>query len=179
MRCFLAIGCPDEVKDELVKAQEELLDFGRMKAVEYENLHLTLKFLGDIEDIEPVTRALERVGHSRFAVTVKGLGAFPSRNRPRVLWAGVEKGSAEVSELHGRLEEALEPLGFSRDGKFHPHITLARVREVKDSIGLKTALENQRDAAFGEYEVGDFTLMESRLSPGGPEYSRVREYRLK
>jgi 2'-5' RNA ligase len=181
MRLFLAIECPGEVKDRLVGVQGDVIGFGSMKAVEYGNLHVTLKFLGEVDDgkVGELRRALASIEQPKFNVTVKGLGVFPKPDYVRVLWAGVEEGFNEVVELHSKVESALKPLGFGGDRDYHPHVTLARVKGSVDVGRLRGFMDSHLETIFGSYGVDEFTLIESRLTSKGPVYTKVQGFGLK
>ncbi len=178
MRLFLALQCSADVREKLAALQPQLLDMGRLKAVESENMHVTLKFLGGVDEgrLGAVTSALEKVSASSFTAAVEGLGAFPKPDYPRVVWAGLSDGFDEAVELHLKVDERLA--GFKPDKRYHPHVTLARVRGPVDKPGLKAFLQAHEKTVFGSYSVSSFDLMESRLSPKGPTYSVVEKFPL-
>ena len=141
-----------------------------------DNVHLTLKFLGGVDAArltalsEALTAAV--TGQPAFDLAVRGLGAFPSRTRARVLWAGVADGGPALASLAARVDDALEPLGFPREARaFSAHITLGRVREPRPNPRLAQALTS--DAAFGRQRVGRVCLMRSELSPRGARYTEL------
>src|SRR5262249_58527952 len=139
-----------------------------------DNVHLTLKFLGTVEPtrLGDVERALATAaaGQPAFELTMLGLGAFPSRSRPRVLWAGVDAGGAELTALATRVDEALAGLGFPREGRpFAAHATLGRVREPRPQPRLAAGLDLRE--AFGRQRVTRMSLVRSELSPRGARYS--------
>jgi len=175
MRLFIAVDCPPPVKDMLSNAQDGLKKCGDLKAVEYENLHLTLKFLGEVSaaKAEDAKKALEEVEHPRFPVTLKGAGVFPNPGNAKVVWAGVDKGFDEFVELAKTVDSRLKTIGFPPESRFHPHVTLARVKGRLDRGRLNAFLASHSEALFGSYEVDSFHLMESRLTPKGPAYTRV------
>ncbi len=177
MRLFIAISLPSEVKKRLFGLGRPLPGFGDVKAVEEENIHLTLKFLGDTEP-EPVIKALEKVKFRPFEVSLKGVGAFPSPSYVRVVWAGCEKGAQEIITLHKDIEEALKAGGlkFEKDRDFHPHATLARVRMPKDRKGLLDFLDKHKAEELGSFKAGSFELMQSLLGRGGPTYAVVKRF---
>ena len=126
------------------------------------NLHLTLKFLGAV----PEARIL-------------GLGAFPSANRPRVVWAGVTDGASETVELARRVDTALAKLGFARDERpFSPHVTLGRVRRPGRDPALTEALGSATAREFGRMRVPGATLMRSELGPRGARYTELAKVAL-
>lgn len=177
MRLFLAINLPEEVKKRLFELGRPLPGFGDVKAVEEENIHLTLKFLGDAEP-ERVIAALEKVKFKPFDVALKGVGVFPSPDYIRVVWAGCEKGAKEIITLHKDIEEALKAGGlkFEKDNDFHPHATLARVRMPRDKKGLAEFLEKHKEDELGSFKLSSFELMESKLGRGGPTYGVVERF---
>jgi 2'-5' RNA ligase len=140
-----------------------------------DNLHLTLKFLGGVEPdrLDSIGSVLADVatGGPAFPLTMRGLGAFPSPTRPRVIWAGVTD-AAEVVRLAARVEEALARLGFPREDRpFSAHVTLGRVREPQRDPVLAAALGEGAERELGALRVDRICLMRSELSPRGARYS--------
>lgn len=182
MRCFIALPAPDEVRRRLVGLQAEVASFGRLRMVAEGNIHITLKFLGEISGAKAgeVESALDSIsGANTFLVSVEGVGVFPKPDYARVVWAGVGEGFSDVVGLQKRLDGVLAALGFERDGKFHPHYTIARVNDLSDKVGLKRFLSENEGKAFGSYTADRVELMESRLSPKGPAYSVLKSVALK
>jgi 2'-5' RNA ligase len=141
-----------------------------------DNLHLTLKFLGgvDAERLEAVATALTAAaaGSTVFDLVVRGLGAFPSPTRPRVLWAGVDEGRAAAATLARGVDDALAALGFEREARaFAPHVTLGRVRVPRPAPRLAEALA--AGGHFGRQPVASVALMRSDLSSRGARYSEL------
>ncbi len=181
MRCFIAIPCPDEVKKKLAVVQDEIKNFGSIKMVEKQNIHMTLNFLGDVEEpcIQKLSESLRLLDKcSSFAVTLKGVGVFPNTSYVRVVWAGVED-HAFTNDLQRKIEDSVTKLGFNREKDFHAHYTVARVRQLADKSGLKDYLRFNANRVFGSYTVEKVVLMESKLSPKGPSYSPVAEFKLR
>lgn len=181
MRAFIAVACPPEVKAQLAQAAGRIKSFGDLKVVEKENMHLTLRFLGEIgaEKVESVVCALGGIKKDGgFVVCIKGLGVFPGPVSARVVWAGVEKGGRELRELHKAVDGALLPLGFAGDERFSSHYTLARIKHLRDRDGLRGVLGEYRERIFGCFQVDSFYLMKSVLCRAGPVYSVVKEFRL-
>ena len=149
-----------------------------------ENLHVTVKFLGNVDAarVPSVIDALRSAvrGHAPFDLEVGGLGAFPSATRARVLWAGLIGGTAPLGALAASVEDALAHLGFPREDRpFSPHITLARVREPRRSPELAEALGVASGRRFGQVAVPDIALMRSDLSPRGARYSTLASIALR
>lgn len=172
----MAILLPDTVRAALAAEIERLRRRARgVSWVTAENLHLTLKFLGGVEPhrLDGVASTLADVvtAEPAFRLTLRGLGAFPSPTRPRVIWAGVA-GPAEIVRLATRVEEALAGLGFARDGRpFSAHVTLGRIHEPQRDPVLAAALAEGAEREFGAIGVDRISLMRSDLSPRGARYT--------
>jgi 2'-5' RNA ligase len=180
VRAFIAIRCPEELKKDLLTAQKKIAPLGDMKLVESENLHMTVKFLGEVADakVDAVTDALRPVSEKQsFTISIRGIGVFPNPAYVRVVWAGVDEGAREAEHLSREVDDRLHALGFPRDERFHPHFTLARVRSV-DKEKMKKILIEYEAAEFGSFTVSSVDLMESRLSPRGPVYSILKSLKL-
>lgn len=180
MRCFVAIRLGESSRVAMARLPRPAPTRGlRFAWVAERNLHLTLKFLGDVEDVrvrdvrERLAEASGRV--SAFAVEWKGVGVFPPRGSPRVLWVGcqAEPGLAELKRL---LDEHLEPLGFEVEKRpFHPHVTLARI-QGRCPPGLLEGTLGERE--FGSQQVASIALMSSQLRPSGAVHRTVAELKL-
>ena len=141
-----------------------------------DNFHLTLKFLGPVDTgrIPDVTEALMSVAEAcpSFHLGIRGLGAFPSPARPRVLWAGIDAGAAPAAALAARVDDGLEALGFKREARaFSPHVTLGRARQPHAQPRLAEALVST--LFLGRVEVASISLMRSDLSPRGARYTEL------
>ena len=180
VRCFVAVEVDDQgVLDALGRVQAGLVGSGGdLKPVEQENIHLTLKFLGDVDDglLDEVKRVVGSLSFEPFRMALAETGAFPNLRRPKVLWAGVSEGVDELSAIFGELEAGFVGLGFKREGRrFSPHITIARVRSERNQNWLMEEVLRQRDTDFGSFEVGSVKLKRSVLTPRGPVYSTLVE----
>jgi 2'-5' RNA ligase len=191
IRCFVAIEIDDAVRKELSSLIEELKPSGRgIRWVRPENLHLTLKFLGEVseERIPEIEKALNKVAAQleHFTLRIKGTGTFPEKKRPRVVWAGVES-SGQLFQLQKAIEKALSELGFKEEEReFTGHITLGRVKGSPDQLvakvtvqGLIPGLLRFKEKEFGIINVREFVLMKSELRPDGARYERIGVYMLK
>ena len=143
-----------------------------------ENFHVTLKFLGGIDEgrVPGVTEALHAAAadHRAFEMEVAGLGAFPSATRPRVVWAGIVDGSDPLAALASAVDDRLVALGFPREARaFAPHITLGRVRETRRAPQLTDALGAAAARPFGRVAIDHVALMRSDLSPRGARYTAL------
>jgi 2'-5' RNA ligase len=176
MRSFIAI---DVESPPLRALLEELRAVGGgVRTVAPENLHITLRFLGEIEEgrAGDVGGAMEEVCRSLspFPLSFQGVGVFPGLKRIRVVWVGVQEGKERLLALQGALEEALQGLGFPREKRFHPHLTLGRVKSPRDTEELRRFVEERRTAEYGVQRVERVLLKKSVLTPQGPLYSDLR-----
>jgi 2'-5' RNA ligase len=148
-----------------------------------QNLHLTLKFLGEQSDarLGEVVDALPLAARlcRPFAIALKGVGAFPTLDRPRILWVGLTEGGAEARSLQERVEAALEERGLARDTRpWHPHLTIGRIpddRRWRRDAGpaLREVLAGLATQSFGRLRVDRLALMRSDLGPGGARYREL------
>ena len=182
MRAFVALEIPGPVVDSLVRAQKELEGTDAdIKLVERENLHLNLKFLGDISGPE-ASEAGARLGKLALKgadVAVRGVGAFPVVNRPRVVWAGVAQEHEQlVLPIAQGVISALEGIGERDDRPFRPHITLGRVRSPRNSRALAEFLQKNSRREFGSFHLKEIKLKSSTLTTNGPVYRDEGVYSL-
>jgi 2'-5' RNA ligase len=183
---FCAIDLPDGLKSgvgEYAARLREAVPEGRASWERPEKLHLTLKFVGEVEQarVEALARALEHAarGVSSFELSVAGTGTFPPKGLPRVLWLGIEDASGELSRLHRLLEDACAGEGLTREARpFQPHLTLARLRSREGAERLG-ALHREGAFARQAFTVTEIILMRSELGPGGSKYTPVSRQRLR
>jgi RNA 2',3'-cyclic 3'-phosphodiesterase len=182
LRAFLAFEVSPEVRENLMKVEEELKQTrADIKLVERENLHFTVKFLGEIPEsiVEEIDRRIRTLALQRMEVGVRGLGAFPDARRPRVVWAGVSpQDLAPISSNGQRVIDALEGMGESDERGFHPHITVARVRSPRNLEALTSVIRERSAKEFGSSTITALKLKSSSLTPSGPTYRDVKEYNL-
>jgi len=175
IRCFIALDLSDEVRGQLA----QLVDLWRREPADVRwtpagNIHLTLKFLGEVGELAPIHDAVAAVCRERppFSFVVRGVGGFPSLRRPRVLWAGVD--SDATVELAADLGCALEPLGFAPDERtFRPHLTLGRVRSQRGWRRLAPRVRDAEDKVFGTCKALAAHAYRSDLRPDGAVYTRL------
>jgi 2'-5' RNA ligase len=177
-RTFIAIDPGKAIRDRAVSLQESLAKSKvDVKWVESSNLHLTLLFLGEVDqrDLAAVCRVVAEgtAQHLAFSITIEKVGAFPNSRRPRTLWVGVGTGSDQVIALHGTLEARLLALGCYRreERAFEPHLTLGRVKLNGAPNDLSNALAKYGTWCAGETSVRDVLVMGSELKPEGPVYT--------
>lgn len=161
--------------------QEALASTGAyLKAVESENIHLTLKFLGEIPQhkVDEVVEVVESISFDPFDYKVAGVGVFPNHRRPATIWAGISEGVSEVVMVFEELDAKLGKLGFERERrKFHPHLTICRVRSEKNKDQLVEELIRLESTAFGVIGADRVVLKKSILTPSGPIYTTLAESR--
>jgi 2'-5' RNA ligase len=185
VRTFIAVDLESDIRDRCIALQQKL---GRsapdVKWVEPDNIHVTLLFLGEVDerDLHPVCRAVGTVCATLvpFDLSVEGVGCFPNLRRPRIVWAGIGAGTQELVALHDALEPPLLELGCYRreDRKYTPHVTLGRVKSERPSDRLAQAVQQQTAWRAGECAVAEVLVMASELRPQGPVYSVLSTARL-
>ncbi len=185
LRLFWAVNLPLGVKMKLAGLQAYLRTSPvDVKWVEQQNLHLTVKFLGDVESsrVSEITRAVNKVaaGTGGFQLELSGIGFFPGTRRPRVIWVGVQGEVHKFRMLHKRVEECLVALGWELDSQsFAPHLTLGRLRTPRSG----EVLVNKADDVCANWSAGGITvsgidLMKSQLTPKGPIYRVLESIKL-
>ena len=184
MRCFIAVPVCGPVRKAVARVQEALRRADAdVKWVAEENLHLTLKFLGEIaeESAEELRGLLaaEAPRWPKLALTYAGIGRFPERGAPRVVWAGCAGDVDRLAGLAGAAERAAERIGIPRERRpFVAHLTIGRVRSPRNAKRLESALENQREVPLGRDEVAAFSLIRSTLTPRGAVYEPLASFPL-
>lgn len=188
MRTFIAIDLPKEIKDSLSRLQEQLKTSGAdVRWVEEQNIHLTLKFLGEVNEktLEKIINIIEEVTKDKnsFSLRVSSLGAFPKPDYPRVIWVGIDEGDKETKEIAKELEEKIADMGIPLENRpFSSHITIGRTRSTlnreKLVQNLRTAAENIGKENL-TCRVTKITLFKSTLTPRGPIYEALKETSLK
>jgi RNA 2',3'-cyclic 3'-phosphodiesterase len=177
-RSFIAIAVPVHVEQQLAQLQAELVPkFAGCRWNSTRPLHMTLAFLGDVPtgDLTEICHDVAATAESldRFDVEVRGLGAFPNAMRPRVIWAGVfaTNGNA-LNELQQAVLGSLVRIGRGPDDpRFHPHVTIGRIKdERRDNRALRALIESRDGWSAGRFTVTDLVVMSSTLGPSGPRY---------
>lgn len=184
MRTFVAIELSDEVRDALALAQAHLRYAGAdVKWVERQNMHLTLKFLGNVPEarIPELTAALDRTCGAlpAFAISLDDIEAFPSVDFPKVVWAGIRQGRNETIDLAARIDDAVSAFGFAKESRpFAAHLTIGRVRSGVNKDALKEKMSTAQLKPVHQ-TVDTVTLFKSTLTPAGPVYAKLHEARLR
>ncbi|MGQ9608202.1 MAG: RNA 2',3'-cyclic phosphodiesterase [bacterium] len=181
LRSFIAVELPNEIHDNLQKLQNNLKDsMPDVRWVKYGNIHLTLKFLGDVEvsKIEKISKSIQYVADefSPFTISLAHIGAFPNFRKPSIIWTGVEEGAEKIVEIVEHIESSMEKLGFAREKRpFRPHLTIGRVRELKHPAIMAKSLENSEIGEIGKFMVEKLSLIKSQLDPSGSIYTTLSE----
>ncbi len=178
IRSFISIDVEDpELIERIVDVQRRIAATGAgLKLVRPENIHLTIRFLGEIprKTIDMVIEIMKGVKFRPFKMRICNLGTFPERRRPRVIWLGVGEGAREVTEIYESLEKELRRIGLPSDKEaFVPHITIARVKWSSPS--LMGVINELRGVDIGEMMVDRIRLKKSTLTPRGPIYETLFE----
>ena len=191
MRTFISIELPDEVKKNITELVDELKNLNAaVKWVEPKNLHITLKFLGWVEEknldnlIELAQKAVE--GSKSFKANFRGMGTFPEGKKPRVVWVGTAEGGDELCKIAQGLEKTFSKAGFRKEEReFKSHITIGRVKEkaprqirYEEIEKLKEKIKGLENEKFGETIVDRIYIMKSTLTKTGPIYEKVKEIML-
>jgi RNA 2',3'-cyclic 3'-phosphodiesterase len=180
MRLFVALEIPSMVRENLAELIASLRAVSpQTRWVRPENLHVTLKFIGEIPEtkLASIRTALAQVRSDRpVTLDFRGLGFFPDGKHPRVFWAGIEA-SPNLKTLAADLERATETLGIKREQKsFSPHLTLARFEPPRLPEELRAAIQEQDGRDFGSLRTNQFHLIESKLKLSGAEYTTVESF---
>jgi RNA 2',3'-cyclic 3'-phosphodiesterase len=185
IRTFIAIELPEKVKIALTSIQRDLKEPGQnfLKWVSSDSIHLTLKFLGniDVDKVDSIRLAIEQTSflQKRFMIGISEVGAFPNVERPRVIWVGINGDIGELIKLQKKLDDKLETIGFTKEKRaFSPHLTLARVAEratPQEIVGLSRKLRDCRANKKVEVEVSGLSFIRSQLFPAGPIYTTLAE----
>lgn len=175
LRLFFAVPLPDRIRTGAKQLQQNLTCRGvNIGWVQPENLHFTLKFLGEVPtgQVARLADVAEQVAHSLpvHHITVAGVDAFPNVRRPRIIWIGCTEGDQQLRRLGTDLDSALAQAELSEAEKqdFIPHITIGRVRKGRNFDQLTAELEHLAGSAIGQMSVDHFVLMRSDLQPSGP-----------
>ena len=172
MRLFVALDF-DGLKDYFIGLQEQLPKDAKLTLTK--TYHLTLKFLGEIPEnnIEKVKEQLKKIEFEKFSVNLENIGVFPNENYIMVAWIGINP-KEKVIELQKSIEDSLIEFNFKKDFKFHSHITLARVKFVKDKPIFIDSLKKIKIDKNKKIMVRNFKLIKSTLTPEGPVYEDLK-----
>ena len=170
-RLFVGIAMPDHIRSSLVNLHKTFPGF---RWNDWNQMHITLKFIGDVnrEVEDAIVQTLEGVRVEPFYLAVNGLGCFPNRDRPAILWAGLGSAHPRLFQLKKKLDDALLHIGVEPEKRpFHPHITLARCKEAAAGA-VHQFVKNRRDFGTAPFKVTGIHLYSSKLNPTGSEYTQ-------
>jgi len=176
-RLFVAIDAPPAVGKSLATLASPVAGF---KWSRPETLHLTLRFLGDTPaaDVDPLRTRLRMIGCRSFVLTIGGVGAFPQRGIPQVVWAGLEHAHPHLHQLRKRVDDTILAAGLSPDMRsFHPHFTIARCGGARPGA-VRDFLHKHSGYKGPSFRVDRFHLFESRLTAAGAEHKTVETFSL-
>ena len=183
IRSFIAIDVEDPILVERIEQVKNtiLASKADLKPVERENIHITLRFLGNISlgMVDEIYRIMQNLDFKPFNIHLKGVGAFPKVSRPRVIWIGVKEGAEELKRIQKQLESELRRIGIRPEKEeFIPHVTIARVRSGRNRDRLAKILLELSDTDIGIMTVNSIRLKQSILTPKGPIYKTLREVKV-
>ena len=175
VRVFLSIDIKDaDLLSQIMGVQSKLdVESAKMKLVEQENIHYTIRFFGDtqLSRIQDIKTCLEQIKFDPFDIEIFGVGAFPNKYRPRVIWIGAGLNGDFITDLKVRIDESIRELGYHPEKqKFTPHATIARVRYVKNVSRLSENLDELAEESIGKMRISHVTMKKSTLTPSGPIY---------
>ena len=178
VRAFLSIDIENQALLPHISETQSKLDrsLAKMKLVEIENIHFTLRFLGDtpLSKIDEIESSLSQIKVDPFEIEVHGVGAFPNSRKPRVIWIGVNNNGERIRDLKVEIDSHLKEFGYKPEKKkFTPHATIARVRFIKDAENLVKNIDELVDSPIGSMTVSKFNMKKSILTPSGPIYETL------
>ena len=187
IRCFIAIELEEGIHKNLAqlqsRLQKKIYHDSKIRWVKPHNIHLTLKFLGDVDDtaIPEVCTAVSQAAalNQPFDFEIGNCGSFGSGDSARVLWIGVTGGHTELEKLHHAVNANLADIGFSPDRrKFNPHLTLARIRNAASGRNARKAVDQLEPTALGGQSASEITVFQSVLTSAGPIYTPLHHVSL-
>ncbi len=184
IRTFIALELPEDLKKVFSILQQRLREYTDcVRWVKPEHIHLTLKFLGSIDEelVEPISRILENISkkQSSFSMHIAGIGAFPNTRNPKVIWVGIQSSQDSLTKFQTTLEDALSVFGLPREKRpYAPHLTLGRVRDYRGKRDLEAVIEKFQHEDMGVYTADKVIFYRSDLKPTGPIYSALKTLQL-
>ena len=184
IRAFLAIELPASIKREIQLFQNKLQENGQgISWVKVSNLHITLKFLGDIDwnQQQAITTILPEVCRNLlpFSISVAKTGFFPNIKRPRVLWVGCSNSKNKLVQVFTAIDSSLADIGFEPEKRlFSPHLTIGRIKQLESTALLVSQMQKNSDFSAGRFQVSEIKLIKSQLHPSGAIYTPLAEFQL-
>jgi 2'-5' RNA ligase len=184
IRTFIALELPEDLKKVFSILQQRFCEYTDcVRWVKPEHIHLTLKFLGSIDEelVEPISRILENISKKQqpFPLHIAGIGAFPNTRNPKVIWAGIQGSQDTLIQFQMTLEDALSVFGFAREKRpYAPHLTLGRVKDYRGKKDLEAVIEKFQHEDMGAYTADKIIFYRSDLQPTGPIYAALKTIQL-
>jgi 2'-5' RNA ligase len=183
MRAFLAVDLDESLQDKVLEVQDRLNETNAaVKFVEKENLHFTCKFFGEISEVkrDKISEIIKEkiTKYDSFPINIKGLGVFPHLGYIRVVWLGLED-SENFSRILMDFDEEFNKLGYKKERSYTPHLTIGRVKGKKNKEALVAKIKELEESEIGSMKVDKLILKKSELTPEGPIYTMVEEFKLK
>jgi 2'-5' RNA ligase len=185
IRSFIALELSPEIYKNLGLLIDKLkkgvqFTSARPSWVNPESIHLTLKFLGNIEEsmIDQIAEVMTNAANEThpFSIRIRDLGVFPNPRQPRVLWCGMTKGEDQTVSIQTKIDRGLAALGFEKESRpFHPHLTLARIKTLKGTAALMDVVKSHQNSLVGECRMDRVILFQSQLHPSGAVYTKLKE----
>ena len=184
IRTFIAIEIPKDIRNQIAKLQSGVKGLGgKITWVKPENMHLTLKFLGDTDEslIENISEKLSQLALSfnQFEIKVKGVGAFPNFRRAKIFWVGTETDSSALIELAKKIDQQMSGFGYDREKRrFSAHLTMGRVRDNRGIEPLIKKLQKEELFNPGKFVVKEILFIKSELTKQGPIYTLLKKIKI-
>jgi len=187
IRCFIAVELEEGIQKNIAKLQsrlqKKLLGDSKIRWVKPERIHLTLKFLGDVDDIAlpEICSAVSRAAamNQPFDFEIGNCGCFGSGDSARILWVGVTQGQEDLETLHQAVDANLADIGFPPERrKFNPHLTLARIRNTASGRNARKIINQLEPTVLGGQNASEITVFQSELTPAGPIYTPLHHVSL-
>lgn len=179
IRCFISIEIPQPIRKQMVQVPEPLKNVkGKFSWSGTNNLHITLKFLGDCSRgrLDAISRRLAQIAahHAPFDMSFEDVGVFPGHSSPRIVWLGVKDGRDQLVKLASDVDDSMEEIGFKKEVRpFRAHVTLARVKSLSSRDELRAAIERMPKANIERMRASHIFLMRSQLNPKGAVYTVI------
>jgi 2'-5' RNA ligase len=183
IRAFIGIKIPEEITEKIDSfSKEKLKNIKNIKRVEKENLHITLKFLGEIteDEAEKLKEELKKISFVKFQIKIKGIGVFPSISNPKVIWIGGESEKIQMlkREIDLCIKNSQININQENDKPFVIHITIGRIKKEVEKESEKIKQLIKENLEFGEFSAEEFILFQSVLTPNGPIYKVLEKFPL-
>ncbi len=182
MRLFIAVPIEEQIIKNIENFQKRFKDynFKGIKWVKPEQIHITLKFLGEVKEnkTEQIINKLDRINFSDIILNIQNIGGFPNLNKAKVIWAGVfeQNKNSALPVLANKVDNAMNELGFEKEKrKFKSHITVARIKQKPDKKFIDLLTQNGTEKDFGSFTLNQIVLYKSTLLPSGAKYEVLKK----